>query len=180
MWRQPWPNSASGKNGSAKVTGRVRPFPSCTCANPPPPWACCVNAMACCCSPRGHAQCAPTRRRCGGTWLRECRRLHGTSEPFSSCGFAGLQDVDGFGEVARAPGAAAELAQDVPGLELGVRALAGCSEPGVGLVRLFLRGGLVPPAVRGEQRRSGAVVALVGQDDQAGGGQLADDAPDPG
>jgi hypothetical protein len=39
------------------------------------------------------------------------------SEPFSSGGFAGLQDVDGFGEVAGAPGAAAQFAQDAPGLE---------------------------------------------------------------
>jgi len=31
------------------------------------------------------------------------------SEPFSSCGFAGLQDVNGFGELPGAPGAAAEL-----------------------------------------------------------------------
>ena len=48
------------------------------------------------------------------------------SEPFSSCVcLAGLQNVDGLGELAGAPGAAAELAEDVPGLELGVRPLAG-------------------------------------------------------
>src|SRR5580693_7826161 len=47
-------------------------------------------------------------------------------EPFSSCfGLADLQYVDGLGELAGAPGAAAELAQDAPGLELGVRAFAG-------------------------------------------------------
>jgi hypothetical protein len=47
-------------------------------------------------------------------------------EPFSSCVcLADLQCVDGLGELAGAPGAAAELAQDAPGLELGVRALAG-------------------------------------------------------
>jgi len=34
--------------------------------------------------------------------------------------------VDGLGELPGAPGAAAELAEDLPGLELGVRALAGC------------------------------------------------------
>ena len=47
-------------------------------------------------------------------------------EPFSSwlC-LADLQCVDGLGELAGAPGAAAELAEDAPGLELGVRALAG-------------------------------------------------------
>jgi hypothetical protein len=47
-------------------------------------------------------------------------------EPFSSCFcFADLQNVDGLGELTGAPGAAAELAEDVPRLELGVRALAG-------------------------------------------------------
>jgi hypothetical protein len=45
------------------------------------------------------------------------RRL---TEPFSSCDFAGLKDVDGFGQLPGAPGAAAEFAQDAPGLELGV------------------------------------------------------------
>jgi hypothetical protein len=49
------------------------------------------------------------------------------SEPFSSCGLAGLKDVDGLGQLPGAPGAAAELAQDVPVLELGVGALAGGS-----------------------------------------------------
>ena len=47
-------------------------------------------------------------------------------EPFPSwlC-LADLQYVDGLGELAGAPGAAAELTEDSPGLELGVRALAG-------------------------------------------------------
>jgi len=45
------------------------------------------------------------------------------TEPFSSCVcLADLQYVDGLGELPGAPGAAAE---DAPGLELGVRALAG-------------------------------------------------------
>jgi hypothetical protein len=39
-----------------------------------------------------------------------------------------LQGVDGFGELAHAPGAAAELAEDRSGLELGVRPLAGGAE----------------------------------------------------
>jgi hypothetical protein len=39
------------------------------------------------------------------------------TERFSSGDFAGLKDVDGFGELPGAPGAAAQLAQDVPGLE---------------------------------------------------------------
>jgi hypothetical protein len=36
-----------------------------------------------------------------------------------------LQGVDGLGELPGAPGTAAELAEDPPVLELGVRALAG-------------------------------------------------------
>ena len=44
------------------------------------------------------------------------------SEPFSSCDLAGLKDVDGLGELPGFPGAAAEFAQDAPGLELGVGA----------------------------------------------------------
>src|SRR5579859_6481535 len=47
------------------------------------------------------------------------------SERFSSCDLTGLKDVDGFGELPGTPGAAAEFAQDAPGLELGVGALAG-------------------------------------------------------
>ena len=38
----------------------------------------------------------------------------------SSRDFAGLENVDGLGDLAGAPGAAAELAEDVPDLELGV------------------------------------------------------------
>ena len=48
-------------------------------------------------------------------------------EPFSSCDLVGLKDVDGFGDLPGSPGAAAEFAQDPPGLELGVRALAGAA-----------------------------------------------------
>src|SRR5262244_378261 len=46
-------------------------------------------------------------------------------------------------------------------------------------VGLLLGGGLVSPPVRGEDVVAGAVLALVGQRDQPGGGQLAEDAPDP-
>src|SRR5690348_13777824 len=49
----------------------------------------------------------------------------------SSCHLAGLQDMDGFGQVPGAPGAAAELAQDAPRLELGVDALARGVQPGM-------------------------------------------------
>jgi len=49
----------------------------------------------------------------------------------SSGDLAGLKDVDGLGELPGAPGAAAELAQDVPGLELGIGALAGSAQFGM-------------------------------------------------
>ena len=61
------------------------------------------------------------------------------TEPFpSSLCRVDLQGVDCLGELAGAPRAAAELAEDSPGLELGVRALAGCAEFRVGPVGLFL------------------------------------------
>src|SRR5215510_6747427 len=44
----------------------------------------------------------------------------------------------------------------------------------------FLGGGLVPAPVGGEDVLACADVALVGQHDQPGSGELADDAPDPG
>jgi hypothetical protein len=77
------------------------------------------------------------------------------SECFSFGGLADLKDVDGFGELPGAPGAAAEFAQDPPGLELGVGPLAGSAEPGVGAVGLFLRGGLAPFPVRRAYRITG-------------------------
>ncbi len=46
--------------------------------------------------------------------------------------------------------AAAELAQDAPGFELGIGALAGSAQPGMSPAGLFLRGGLVPPPARRE------------------------------
>ena len=53
-------------------------------------------------------------------------RTVGMTEPFPSwlC-LANLQYVDGLGKLAGAPGAAAELTEDSPGLELGISALAG-------------------------------------------------------
>jgi hypothetical protein len=54
------------------------------------------------------------------------------TEPFSGSDFAGLQDVDGLGVLADAPGAAAKLAQDLPALETGVGALARGAQPGTG------------------------------------------------
>src|SRR6266487_2813829 len=41
----------------------------------------------------------------------------------------------------------------------------------MGAVGVFLRGGLVPPSVGGQDVVTGAVVALVGQRDQPGGGE---------
>ena len=70
----------------------------------------------------------PSRHRANdSTGMAVTHVLRGlVSEPFSSCVcLADLQYVDGLGELAGAPGAAAELAEDVPVLELGVRALAG-------------------------------------------------------
>jgi len=76
-----------------------------------------------------------------------------------------LENVHGFGEPPGAPGAAAEFAQDAPGLELGVGAFAGGAELGVGTVGGLLRRWLVPPLVRGDDVLACAAVALVGQDD---------------
>jgi hypothetical protein len=101
------------------------------------------------------------------------------TEPFpTSLCCVNLQRVDGLGKLARAPRAAAELVQDVPGLELRVRALTGCAQPGVGPVGLFLGGRLVLPDVR-DLRVAASAVALIGQGDQAGGLQFGQDAPDP-
>jgi len=57
------------------------------------------------------------------------------SEPFSSCDLAGLKDPDDFGQLPGPPWAAAEFAQDAPGFQLGVGALAGGSQPGMGTSR---------------------------------------------
>jgi hypothetical protein len=86
--------------------------------------------------------------------------------------------VDGLGELAGAPGAAAELSEDVPVFELGVRALAGCAEFGVGAVGLLLGFRLVLPAVR-DLRVRASLVTLVGQGDQPGSLQLGQHVPDP-
>jgi hypothetical protein len=50
----------------------------------------------------------------------------------------GLQGVNGLGELTGAPGAGAELAENPPVLELGVRPFAGCAELRVSAVGLFL------------------------------------------
>ena len=59
--------------------------------------------------------------------LREAQpeKVRKMNEPFSSFYLAGLEDVDGLGELPGLPRAAAEFAQDAPGLELRVRAFAG-------------------------------------------------------
>jgi len=114
--------------------------------------------------------------------LSNCVIFHTTlelTEPFSSsvC-LAYLQYVDGLGELAGAPGAAAELAENAPGLELGVRTLAGRPQSRVRAVGLFLRFRLVLPPVR-DLRVHASLVALIGQDDQARGLEPGQHAPDP-
>jgi hypothetical protein len=49
------------------------------------------------------------------------------NERFSSSAVLVLNDVDGFGQLAGLPGAAAEFTQDAPGLELRVGAFAGAA-----------------------------------------------------
>jgi hypothetical protein len=68
--------------------------------------------------------------------------------------------VDGFGELAGPPGAAAELTQDPPGLEPGVRALAGRPKSGVRLIGLLLGFWLVLSLVRDPGVRA-SLVALM-------------------
>src|SRR5579862_7956964 len=105
------------------------------------------------------------------------RRRH-SSEPIPTwlC-LTELQYVDCLGKLAGAPGAAAELAEDPPCLQLSVRALAGCAEFRMGAVGFLLRFRLVLPAV-GNLRPGAALIALIGQGDQAGFLQLAEHAPD--
>src|SRR5437764_12379407 len=91
--------------------------------------------------------------------------------------------MDGFGELAGSSGAAAELAQDAPGLELGVGAFAGAAQAGVSPVGVFLGLGLVAALVRGDHVIAGlvvAVVALVAQRDEPGVAQGRQDLRDPG
>jgi hypothetical protein len=85
---------------------------------------------------------------------------------------------DGHGELPSAPRAAAELAEDPPVLELGVCPFTGCAELRVGVVCFFLRFRFVLSPVR-DLRVRAALVALVGQRDQAGGLEFGEDAPDP-
>ncbi|GAA2277614.1 hypothetical protein GCM10010149_21250 [Nonomuraea roseoviolacea subsp. roseoviolacea] len=54
-----------------------------------------------------------------------------------------LKDGDGLAQVTSLGRAAAELSEDLPALQLGVRALTGSSEFGVGAVGLLLGLGLV-------------------------------------
>ena len=68
------------------------------------------------------------------------------SEPFPSClCVAELQYMDGLGELSGVPGAAPELAENPPGLELRVRALTRCAEPRVGAVASFCDSSLFFP-----------------------------------
>lgn len=97
------------------------------------------------------------------------------SEAFSSSDFAGLKDVDGFGQLPGAPRTAAELAQDAPGFELSIGALAG-------RVAGHERGW--PPSARraysGRDTGCGCHLRRDSPCRQAAGGQGLDDAPDSG
>ncbi|GAA1314388.1 hypothetical protein GCM10009634_84320 [Saccharothrix xinjiangensis] len=82
-----------------------------------------------------------------------------------------------------AAGAAAELAEDAPGLESGVGTFARTAWAGMGAVGSLLGLGFVPALARGDHLVAGlvvAVVALVGQGDQPGVAQRGEDVPDPG
>ena len=91
---------------------------------------------------------------------------------------AELQYVNSFREFPGAPRAAAELGEDLPCLELRVRALARCAEFRVGAVGLLLRFRLVLALVR-DLRPGTALVSLVRESYQAGFLQLIEHAPDP-
>ena len=76
-------------------------------------------------------------------------------------GLSELQYVDGLGEFPGLPGAAAELGEDFPDLELGVCPFAEGPELRVGAVGLFLGFGLVLALV-GDFRPGAALVSLMG------------------
>jgi hypothetical protein len=63
--------------------------------------------------------------------------------------------VDGFGELAGAPGAAAELAEDPPGLELGVRSFAGARSFACALLASFWDCGLFLPFAQSSREPKG-------------------------
>src|ERR1700755_1608725 len=107
-----------------------------------------------------------------GPLLRSVRTLNYLTEPIPTwLGPVNLQCVDRLGEFPGAPGAAAELVEDVPGLELGVCPFAEGAEFRVGAVGFFLRFRLVPALVR-DLRPGAALVSLVGEGDEAGFLQL--------
>ena len=82
------------------------------------------------------------------------------------------------GRLAGAPGAAAGLAEDALGLELGVRALAGRAEFRVRLAAPFWDSGLFFP-LYGIFAIRRSLVVLVGQRDRAHGLQFGQDASVP-
>ena len=75
-------------------------------------------------------------------------------------------------------GAAAELAEQSPVLDLGVRAFAGGAELGVWTVGGLLRVGFVLALVgRDDDRGLGVLVPLVGEGEDPGAFEFAQDAP---
>jgi hypothetical protein len=89
--------------------------------------------------------------------------------------------VNSLGELADGGGAAADLAEDAPGLELGVCPLAGGAQAGMGAVGLLLGIEDLPSLallVR-QVRPQRSPVAAVGENGEASGLQFVQDAPDP-
>lgn len=70
----------------------------------------------------------------------------GCQVPAASSGdLAGLKDVDRLGELPGTPRAAAEFAQYVPGLELGVGPLTGSAQGAWARLAAFCEGSLFRP-----------------------------------
>jgi len=78
------------------------------------------------------------------------------SEPFYHM-ISGLKNVDRFPQLPGSQGAAVELAQDRPGLELGIGAFTGAAQPGMSAVGVLLRAGLVLALVRDAYGVTGTV-----------------------
>jgi hypothetical protein len=126
----PWPASPTPAPAAPRarldetVRGRLRPASSRGLTSPDP-----VTASRWPTSPRRPPASIPGQNH---------RTSRATGGAISSFDLAGLKDVDGFGELAGTPGAAAEFAQDAPGLELGIGAFGGGTELGVGAVGCLL------------------------------------------
>lgn len=84
--------------------------------------------------------------------------------------------MDGLDDGADASGGASGPAEDVPGLQLCEGAFAGCSQPCVVAVELLIVSGLfVVVVVRGADGGAGALVGMVGEDEDLPGEAGLDD-----